>query len=46
MAERYPAYFDGIVAGAPAMRTSFSGIHAQYKGNGNPEDGANFECRR
>ena len=26
MAERYPTYFDGIVAGAPAMRTSFSGI--------------------
>jgi pimeloyl-ACP methyl ester carboxylesterase len=26
MAERYPAYFDGIVAGSPAMRTNFSGI--------------------
>ena len=26
MAERYPAYFDGIVAGSPAMRTSYSGI--------------------
>ena len=26
MAERYPAYFDGIVVGAPAMRTNFSGI--------------------
>jgi hypothetical protein len=26
MAERYPTYFDGIVAGAPAMRTAFSGI--------------------
>ena len=26
MAQRYPAYFDGIVAGAPAMRTAFSGI--------------------
>jgi hypothetical protein len=26
MAQRYPMYFDGIVSGAPAMRTSFSGI--------------------
>ena len=26
MAERYPTYFDGIVAGSPAMRTNFSGI--------------------
>ena len=26
MAQRYPLYFDGIVSGAPAMRTSFSGI--------------------
>src|SRR6478736_3909395 len=26
MAQRYPTYFDGIVSGAPAMRTSFSGI--------------------
>ncbi len=26
MAQRYPLYFDGVVAGAPAMRTSFSGI--------------------
>lgn len=26
MAERYPMYFDGVVAGAPAMRTNFSGI--------------------
>ena len=26
VAERYPTYFDGIVAGAPAMRTNFSGI--------------------
>jgi hypothetical protein len=26
MAQRYPMYFDGVVAGAPAMRTSFSGI--------------------
>jgi feruloyl esterase len=26
MAQRYPMYFDGIVAGAPAMRTNFSGI--------------------
>jgi len=26
MAQRYPMYFDGIVSGAPAMRTNFSGI--------------------
>src|SRR5687768_11186551 len=26
MTQRYPRYFDGVVAGAPAMRTSFSGI--------------------
>jgi feruloyl esterase len=26
MAQRYPTYFDGVVAGAPAMRTAFSGI--------------------
>jgi tannase/feruloyl esterase len=26
MAQRYPMHFDGIVAGAPAMRTGFSGI--------------------
>jgi hypothetical protein len=26
MTQRYPAYFDGVVSGAPAMRTGFSGI--------------------
>jgi hypothetical protein len=26
MAERYPNYFDGVIAGSPAMRTSYSGI--------------------
>ena len=26
MTQRYPRYFDGVVSGAPAMRTSFSGI--------------------
>ena len=26
MAQRYPAYFDGVIAGAPAMRTGYSGL--------------------
>ena len=26
MSQRYPTYFDGVVAGAPAMRTNYSGI--------------------
>jgi len=26
MTERYPTYFDGVIAGAPAMRTGFSGL--------------------
>ena len=26
MAQRYPAYFDGIVSGAPAMRTGYSNL--------------------
>lgn len=26
MTQRYPTYFDGVIAGAPAMRTDFSGI--------------------
>jgi hypothetical protein len=30
MAQRYPTYFDGVVVGAPAMRTSFSGIGDQW----------------
>lgn len=30
MAQRYPRLFDGIVSGAPAMRTSFSGIGDQW----------------
>jgi len=30
MSQRYPTYFDGIVAGAPAMRTNFSGIGGQW----------------
>ena len=28
--QRHPTYFDGIVAGAPAMRTNFSGIGGQW----------------
>jgi feruloyl esterase len=30
MAQRYPTYFDGIVVGAPAMRTAFSGIGDEW----------------
>jgi feruloyl esterase len=30
MSQRYPAYFDGIVAAAPAMRTSFSNLGLRY----------------
>src|SRR5207237_4353540 len=30
MAQRYPTYFDGVVSGAPAMRTSFSGIGDEW----------------
>ncbi len=30
MAERHPTFFDGIIAGAPAMRTNFSGIGDEW----------------
>jgi feruloyl esterase len=30
MAQRYPTYFDGVISGAPAMRTAFSGIGDQW----------------
>jgi len=30
MAQRYPTYFDGIISGAPAMRTSYSGIGDEW----------------
>lgn len=30
MSQRYPRYFDGIIAGAPAMRTSFSNLADAY----------------
>jgi feruloyl esterase len=30
MAQRYPSYMDGIVVGAPAMRTHFSGIGDEW----------------
>jgi len=30
MSQRYPRYFDGIVAGAPAMRTNYSNLADKY----------------
>jgi hypothetical protein len=30
MSQRFPGYFDGIVAGAPAMRTSFSNLGLRH----------------
>jgi len=30
MTERYPTFFDGVVVGAPAMRTNFSGIGDEW----------------
>ena len=30
MAERHPTFFDGVVVGAPAMRTNFSGIGDEW----------------
>jgi feruloyl esterase len=30
MTQRYPTYFDGVIAGAPAMRTNYSGIGDQW----------------
>ena len=30
MAQRHPTYFDGIIIGAPAMRTNFSGIGDEW----------------
>jgi feruloyl esterase len=30
MTQRYPTYFDGVVVGAPAMRTNYSGIGDEW----------------
>lgn len=30
MTQRYPLYFDGVVAGAPAMRTSLSNLAGRW----------------
>lgn len=30
MVQRYPTYFDGVIVGAPAMRTQFSGIGDEW----------------
>jgi len=33
MSQRYPSYFDGIVSGAPAMRTGYSNLALGYIGS-------------
>jgi Tannase and feruloyl esterase len=33
MSQRYPAYFDGIVSGDPAMRTGYSNLALAYMGS-------------
>jgi hypothetical protein len=33
MSQRYPSYFDGLIAGAPAMRTGFSNLALAYIGS-------------
>lgn len=30
MTQRYPTYFDGVISGAPAMRTDYSGLGDQW----------------
>src|SRR5687767_14715397 len=30
MTQRYPRYFDGVISGAPAMRTAYSGIGDEW----------------
>ena len=52
MTQRYPRYFDGVVSGAPAMRTNFSGIgdrwvavHAQ-RGRAEERAGPAGDARR
>ena len=30
MSQRFPDYFDGIVAGAPAMRTNYSNLALRW----------------
>jgi feruloyl esterase len=53
MSQRYPAYFDGIISGDPAMRTGYSNIGLTYARNafaqiaprdasGKPEPGKDF----
>lgn len=56
VSQRYPGYFDGVIAGAPAMRTNFSNLADRYVAvtlnqaapkdeNGNANPGEGFSAK-